>query len=256
MAERTSYAPGVPSFVDVSVADTERAHAFYAALFGWDVDVSDDPEAGGFGMYTLRGKSVAGVGPRQDPNVPPHWKVYVTVEDVDATAAAAGANGGTVLLPPVDVLTAGRMAVFQDPGGSVVAAWQPNTNPGAQLVNEVGAFTWNELSATDLDAARSFYTTVFAWGIDEELSADGGTIFTAGGNVICGAHTAGEGEFPAWSIWFSVEDCDEAAATVTDAGGSVIVPPNDMDFGRGAVVADDQGAVFGIAVVNPEMRAD
>ena len=39
-------------------------------------------------------------------------------------------------------------------------------------------------------------------------------------------------------------------AKVTELGGSVMMPPNDMDFGRGAVVADPQGAVFGIAAIN------
>ncbi len=29
--------------------------------------------------------------------------------------------------------------------------------------------------------------------------------------------------------------------------------PMDMDFGRGAMIADPHGAVFGIAAVNPEM---
>lgn len=37
--------------------------------------------------------------------------------------------------------------------------------------------------------------------------------------------------------------------TAVELGGTVMMPPNDMDFGRGAVVADPQGAVFGMAVV-------
>ena len=60
----------------------------------------------------------------------------------------------------------------------------------------------------------------------------------------------GEGEFPAWSIWFTVDDVDASTAQVKELGGSVYVEPNDMSFGRGAVVADPAGAVFGIASVN------
>ena len=84
-------------------------------------------------------------------------------------------------------------------------------------------------------------------------SPDGnGLAFRVGDKMVCGAHPAGEGEFPAWSVWFSVDDCDTSAATATDLGGSVLMPPGDMDFGRGAVVADPQGAVFGIAKVSDE----
>jgi predicted enzyme related to lactoylglutathione lyase len=66
---------------------------------------------------------------------------------------------------------------------------------------------------------------------------------------VCGAHVAGEGEFPAWSVWFASADCDASVAQVEELGGSVIMPPNDMEFGRGAVVADPQGAVFGLGTM-------
>ncbi len=59
----------------------------------------------------------------------------------------------------------------------------------------------------------------------------------------------GEGEFPAWSVWFGVDDCDASAAKAEELGGKVVMPPNDMDFGRGAMIADPHGAVFGIAAV-------
>jgi len=111
-------------------------------------------------------------------------------------------------------------------------------------VNEPGSFTWNELATKDLDASRDFYTTVFGWGVDAEASGDDGAAFTVDGNIVCGAHVAGEGEFPAWSVWFAVADCDATAAKVTELGGSVFMPPNDMSFGRGSVVADPHGAVF------------
>ena len=126
--------------------------------------------------------------------------------------------------------------------------WQPNQHIGAELVNEPGTFGWNELATTDLAAATDFYTKVFGWGLGETPS-DEGRIFTVGGDMVCGAHQAGDGEFPAWSVWFSVDDCDASTAKAVELGGSVMMPPNDMDFGRGAVVADPQGAVFGLAAV-------
>ena len=96
---------------------------------------------------------------------------------------------------------------------------------------------------------------MFGWGVEAEHSSADSTIFTLDGETICGAHTAGEGEFPAWSVWFWVDDCDASASTVEALGGQVYMPPTDMSFGRGAVVADDQGAVFGIGAMNDEAAA-
>jgi hypothetical protein len=246
MAERTSYLPGTPSWVDLGSPDTAASAAFYGGLFGWHAEMDDRPEAGGYGLFDLGGKLVAGLGPQMNTEMPPFWALYITVANVDETVGVVTSNGGTVIAGPMDVLDAGRMAVLQDAAGSFVSIWQPNQHPGAGLVNEPGTFTWNELATTDLATARDFYTAVFGWGIEPNASSDAAAIFTLDGNVLCGAHAAGEGEFPAWSIWFSVDDCDASAAEAVELGGSILMPPNDMDFGRGAVIADPQGAAFGI----------
>lgn len=249
MPERTSYAPGTPSWVDIGVPDTAAAAQFYGALFGWAWE-DGGPEAGGYGMFTLRGLNVAGVGPQQVPDAPPFWTVYMTVDSVDATTEAVTANGGSVVAPAMDVFDSGRMAVFQDPAGTFFSVWEPKAHIGASLVNEPGTFCWNELAATDIDAARAFYTAVFGWGCIEPAGHPAGT-FTVAGEVVCGSHTAGPGEFPAWSVWFAVADTDASAQQVVELGGSVMMPPNDMSFGRGAVVSDPAGGVFGLATLDP-----
>ena len=249
MVERTSYEPAMPSWVDVGTPDTQAAAAFYGELFGWTAEIDPRPEAGGYGVFTLRGKRVAGIGPQMNPEMPPVWNLYVTVTDVDDALQRVTDAGGTVVAGPIDVLDAGRMGVLQDRTGSYFSVWQANKVIGAELVNEVGTFGWNELATTDLAAARDFYQSVFGWGLDPAGSNDSTAIFTVGGRVVCGAHTAGEGEFPAWSVWFTVADCDSDATRITELGGAILVPPFDMGFGRGAVVADPQGAAFGIAAV-------
>lgn len=253
MPERSSYAPGTPSWVDIGTPDTAASSRFYGALFGWTAAIDPRPEAGGYGMFTIDGKNVAGVGPQQDTSMPPYWSVYVTVADVDQTLKQAGASGGEVVAGPMDVFDAGRMGVIRDAVGSFVSIWQPNQHIGAQLVNEPGTFTWSELATTDLAKARDFYTSLFGWGVDGDGGNDA-ALFTVDGNMVCGAHRAGDGEFPAWSVWFAVEDCDASAASAAELGAATVMPPNDMDFGRGAVLADPQGAVFGIGAVKPEMQ--
>lgn len=249
MAERTEYQPGTPSWIDLGSPDTQASADFYGTLFDWTAEMDPRPEAGGYGLFTLRGKKVAGLGPQMNKDMPPYWTVYITVADADATAAKVTEAGGTMVMSPMDVFDAGRMAVLQDSVGSFVSIWQPNQHIGSELVNEAGTFTWNELATTDLAGARDFYQAAFGWGL-APASGDNGAVFTLGGDMICGAHLAAEGEFPAWSVWLAVDDCDKSAAQAAELGGTILMPPTDMDFGRGAVIADPQGAVFGLAAVN------
>jgi hypothetical protein len=152
MSVRTSYAPGTPSWVDIAT-DLEAAIPFYTQLFGW-TSVSLGEDAGGYGFFLKDGKQAAGFGP-QNPG-PPVWQSYVTMADVDATAAAVAAAGGAVVVPPTDVMTAGRMAVCSDPQGGFFSLWQPIDNIGSEIVNEPGAFCWNELNSRDVDGSKAF----------------------------------------------------------------------------------------------------
>src|SRR5215471_3595785 len=115
MAETKVIAPGTPSWVDLSTSDLEAARRFYTGLFGWQANPVPEPEAGGYTMFQLAGKHVAGVGQAQNPQQPSAWTTYVSVTDADAVAASVREAGGTVLMPPMDVMQAGRMAIFQDP---------------------------------------------------------------------------------------------------------------------------------------------
>ena len=63
------------------------------------------------------GASAAGIA-AQPPEeaqrgIPPHWNVYLTVDDVDAAAIGAVEHGGAVLAEPFDVFDAGRMATIR-----------------------------------------------------------------------------------------------------------------------------------------------
>ena len=72
MADIATVAIGEPGWIDLASSDPAASHTFYATLFGWSVDVVPDPEAGGYGMFKLGGKEVAGVGPaRVKSSLPP-----------------------------------------------------------------------------------------------------------------------------------------------------------------------------------------
>jgi predicted enzyme related to lactoylglutathione lyase len=53
--------------------------------------------------------------------VPPHWGVYVTVDDVDTSARKAEELGAKTIVPPTDIPEVGRFYMFQDPQGAVLS---------------------------------------------------------------------------------------------------------------------------------------
>src|SRR5437868_9306743 len=155
---------------------------------------------------------------------PPYWTMYVSVSDVEGTTARAEAHGGTIIVPPMEVFTAGKMAVYVDAGGAPVSAWQPNEHIGAQLVNEPGAFTWAELRTGNLVAALGFYERVFNW-VANSMDMDGTpyTLWNLGDRPVAGMmEVAGAGS--RWDVSFAVADCDAAVAKAVELGGSVAAP--------------------------------
>ena len=54
------------------------------------------------------------------------------------------------------------MAVFQDPTGAFISAWQA-TRMGGFQTEGANAFGWAELNARGVEAALPFYETVFGW---------------------------------------------------------------------------------------------
>jgi predicted enzyme related to lactoylglutathione lyase len=248
--EVDTYENGVPSWVDLGTPDITQARSFYGDLFGWDIQ-EGPPEAGGYSIAHLRGKSVAGLGPQQNPG-PPYWTVYVNVDSADDTASSISANGGQMFMQPFDVMDVGRMAIAADPTGAAFGLWQPKQHKGAGIVNEPNSFSWSELVTTDVAAAKEFYGAVFGWAY-QNYGGDGPGSYNEcklGGRPIAGIMPKPEMMAPDapnfWSVYFSVDDTDKAVTRVTELGGSSVTPTMDIEPGRFAVVADPAGAMFNI----------
>ena len=149
MSERTEYAPGEFCWVDLATTDVACAKAFYGDLLGVEAeDAPGDPEeTGGYGFFMKDGKMVAGIGPVQSGEGHSAWSSYIKVEDADATAEKVKEAGGQRLLRPrrpAERLRPGRDAAR--PAQGVHRRSSSRTgHPGAQLVNEPGAWTWNNL---------------------------------------------------------------------------------------------------------------
>lgn len=253
----TDFVAGSPNWIDLGSPDTGASATFYTSLFGWEYQ-SAGPDSGGYGFFTLDGKSVGAVGPLFEEGAHAAWTVYFDTPDADDTAKAVEAAGGTVRVPPADVFSEGRMAAFTDPTGAEFAVWQPGDTKGLGAVNGVNTLAWTELYTSDAEAAKRFYADVFGW-ISTDNDMGGGMVYTTvkpaaggdnadqGGVMQISPEMAAAGLSPRWGIYFEVADCDATVAKAVELGGTVLMGPETMEnVGRLAQMIDPHGAAFAV----------
>ena len=252
MGQRTRYEPGTFCWVGLATSDPPAATSFYASLFDWQAEELPTGGAGTFTLLRRHGGEVALLY-RQTPEAraagaPPHWTSYISVDDVDATAARAGELGGAaVFREPFDVLDAGRVAAIRDPTGAIVSLWQPRSRIGATLVNDVGALCWNELVTEDVERARSFFSALFGW--DCRTRDTGYVAIRNGGSLNGGMRRRLDherGSPPNWVPYFTVTSARDSARHAEELGGRILLPAMHTRCGRVAVIADPQGAAFAV----------
>jgi uncharacterized protein len=258
----TDYVPGTPNWVDLGTPDVEGAAAFYGALFGWEFR-SAGPDAGGYGMFTLDGKTVAAVGPLTETGASSAWTLYFHTFDADSIAKAVEQAGGTVRMAPHQIFTAGRMAGLTDPDGAEFAIWEPGDTVGLDSVTVPNTLCWTELYTSSRMAAKEFYGAVFGWTTEDVpmdgavytivRPADGGPESSQGGLMELTAEMREAGVPPHWQPYFEVADGDAVVAEARRRGGSVPMEPVDMEgVGRLAVLVDPFGAPFAVITSAPE----
>jgi predicted enzyme related to lactoylglutathione lyase len=254
MSEVTGpYEPGTPCWTDLMVPDQQAALDFYRDLFGWQGEIGPE-EYGGYSVCTQRGKSVAGImktmSMGDQPPPPPVWTSYFSSDDADAAKAAIAANGGTEIVPVADVSTLGRMLIAADPQGAVFGIWQPREFKGAEVVNEHGALSWNQLYVPDPKAAGPFYRAVLGVQAAPMPDMPEFTGFKVKDRFVAGVQ--GMDQLPPktpphWLVNFNVDDADSTVAAAVHAGATLLAPAFDLEHvGRLAVIQDPQGAVFSV----------
>ncbi|MEU6402355.1 VOC family protein [Streptomyces sp. NPDC046985] len=250
----TRFVDGAPNWIDVGAPDLDRARAFYGGLFGWQFQ-SAGPEAGGYGFFQLDGRTVAGGMPTAPEQGPPSWTVYFQSADAAATARAAEQAHGAVVVPPQDVMDAGRMAVLADRAGAPFGIWEPGRVKGVDAANEPGTLCWVELYTPDIASAAAFYHRTL--GLETSAAAfpggaytcvnpaDGGEDAMFGGFVPLASCPTEADAGPYWLPYFEVPDTDAAVSAALDLGGDVRMDATDLPgVGRVARLADPSGARF------------
>jgi uncharacterized protein len=111
-----------------------------------------------------------------------------------------------------------------------------------------GVPCWVDVVATDLDEAKRFYGGLFDWTFQDAVPADAPgsyLIATLGGEDVAAIQPAENGDEIAWRTYIAVDDADQTAKAVAEAGGTVTLAPVDAGpGGRQAGCVDPRGAAF------------
>lgn len=109
---------GAFSWAELATTDVEGATKFYTALLGWTTEVAP-MEGMTYTLAKVGEERVAGIMSNKytGGEVRPQWGIYITVDDVDATARKAEELGGKILMPPTDIPNVGRFSALMDPQG-------------------------------------------------------------------------------------------------------------------------------------------
>jgi predicted enzyme related to lactoylglutathione lyase len=239
-----------PAWVDLGTSDAAAAREFYSKVFGWNIEVNPDPQYGGYGIAKVNGKDAAGIGGTMSPEQPTAWSLYIGTDDIEDMSMRVTEAGGAVAASAFDVGDQGRMAVFQDPAGAYVSAWQ-GTRMGGFSTHGANAFGWAELNARGVAAALPFYERVFGWSPKDVGSPEQPyTELQVDGHSIAGATEMNPmvpPDVPSyWLVYFTVADVDATHRTAVGAGARELLPPTDFPGGRMSIVSDPQGAAFGL----------
>jgi uncharacterized protein len=124
-----------------------------------------------------------------------------------------------------------------------------------------GVPCWIDTSQPDPEAGVEFYRDLFGWEFEDVMPSDSpGKYFIArirGGDVAAvGSIPEGAPPQAMWNTYIWVDNADETAAKVKDAGGAVVMEPFDvMTAGRMAVCSDPEGAFFCVWQANEHKGA-
>ncbi len=130
--------------------------------------------------------------------------------------------------------------------------------------HHAGKLAFAELVTPDLVAAERFYESLFGWSF-QNITTEAGFFGQASlnGQTVAGIlqRPLRPGRRPSWISFIATADMDRSAAVAEQNGGKLLLRPQSLaHLGQGAVLADPQGAVFGVLASDsgdpPDLLAD
>ena len=114
-------------WVELLTQDASVAKEFYSKVVGWE-PMEMEMDGTQYCMLMPPGatpdQAQGGIMKMDNPEVPDNWLPYISVTDVEATAAQAVELGGTICVPPATLGTHGKIAVLIDTQNAVFGIYQ------------------------------------------------------------------------------------------------------------------------------------
>lgn len=243
---------------ELMTTDPKAAIAFYSELIGWKTEPFGAPPPGAppYLMWIGSQGPVGGVMELSEDarkaGAPSHWMCNVTVADVDASVKKVTGAGGSVLMPPMDMPSVGRVALVSDPQGAVIGLFKPESSGPPNDSTKHGEFAWSELVTTDHEAAFKLYSEIFGWERVSEMDmgpAGKYLLFGRAGQMSGGMFTKGP-DMPgpaAWLYYIRVDDLDASIEKARSLGAKLLNGPMEVPGDeRVAQLMDPQGAAFAL----------
>lgn len=239
--------------------DAKKAQKFYDEVLGWRVEPWGDS---GYDMILAGDTLDTMIGGYSEPasgRQSPHWISYVSVEDVDAAAKAAAANGGRVIEAPHDLPGVGRAARIADPQGAELYLFRNDggdpADPPSTEPPPARRFFWNELHTTDPESAVSFYEKVLGFTRKTIDMGPAGNYYILEKDGVGRGGVTGHlpaGVPPHWLPYVEVDDPDATIARARKLGAKIPMAPEDIPgVGRFGVLEDPTGAVLAVMKAQP-----
>ena len=246
--------PGQFFWHELMTTDTKAAEKFYGDVVGWKATRA--PGDMPYTLFNVGDRGIAGMlaitPDMAQHGAQPGWLGYVSVDDVDGALARWKQEGGKAFMGPQEVPNVIRFAMVADPQGAplYIAKGLVEAPPPLPM-GTPGTVGWNELMASDWQAAFAFYSKMFGW--TKETAHDMGPmgiyqLFAAGGPPIGGMMTKPP-QVPVahWGYYFNVDAIDAGTERITKGGGKIVNGPIEVPGGQWVVQAvDPQGAHFNL----------
>lgn len=254
-SENTDQKAGRIVWHDLFTADRNMSKTFYERLAGWKyitehaTEFAWDGGESDFVLALLSGEAGAGMIDR-DPEGVDGWLPYVEVAEVDAAAAQAVAQGGTIVKPPFEVPGVGRNCLLRDPCGAYVGI-SLSRHEFPVPTKQFGVETYLSRSG---EFPAAFYRRLFGWS---ETPTHGRRAsphpITLSGDVVAALATDDHAPAgPRWVPSIRVATVAGALGDVQSLGGTVLAPPSsEPECYDRALVADPTGALCYIVAGQP-----
>jgi len=237
---------------DLLTDEVNSVKDFYGKLFGWKFDNGGDPNA----VYTtilLNGNPIGGIVHLEkkvgDINYAAQWMEYISVDDVDQVFQEVKKQNCKVYREPFDVLHRGRIAIFADSRGALIAILNSSSGDPADGEVEYNNWFWDELWTDDIDNSVNFYKTLFGYTTEEyktRSDKDYVMLRTEERRRAGVLKIPFEEVKPNWLPFVAVKDVKEVENKVEDLGGKILVASEKIIGNDAAIVSDPSGAVFTI----------